>query len=77
MATINDDEPAFPRSGHECQPQSGMTLRDYFASKALCGMLSDQRDGSYVNTREPEQIAATAYKLADAMLAERAKEQGQ
>lgn len=48
----------------------GMTLRDYFAAKAMAAIVSA--------TAEPEIIAASifardAYELADAMLAERAK----
>ena len=49
-------------------PTTGMTLRDYFAAKAMQGMLT--RPGS-VN---PKEDAAFAYTLADAMLAERSKQ---
>ena len=44
----------------------GMTLRDYFAAKALIGW----RDCSSTTY---EQDAQAAYAMADAMLAERAK----
>lgn len=48
---------------------SQMTLRDYFAAKALPGMVS-----STLNAENyADHIAAAAYILADAMLAERAK----
>lgn len=47
---------------------TGMTLRDYFAGKALAGMLAD----SNMNHPAPK-CAALSYALADAMLAERAK----
>ncbi len=48
---------------------NGMTLRDYFAAKAMQGMSSipqtlDEKD---------ENLARWAYNMADAMLAERAK----
>ena len=52
---------------------SGMTLRDYFASKALVGVMSNDNhawvlDGhkNYTNG-----FAKVAYAIADAMLAER------
>lgn len=41
---------------------TGMTLRDYFAAKALQGLLASET----VATREV--FAAGAYKMADAML---------
>ena len=58
-----NNTPAFPVSfkwGDELQPYNGMTLRDYFAAKALpqCFAVSTTTD-----------IAAKeAYKMADAML---------
>ncbi|ESS41333.1 hypothetical protein SY91_02154 [Burkholderia cenocepacia] len=60
---------------------AGMTLRDYFAAKALAGMLaeplSDDIDPSSIfftpnfdkeNAQPGDRIAAAAYVLADAML---------
>lgn len=63
--------PAFPvSSDNYAHPDStGMTLRDYFAAKALQGICAApehlDRIGSFKNA------AATAYELADAMLAAR------
>jgi len=60
--------PAFPKTPFVeiGTPQNGMTLRDYFAAKALQAYMSDtslQWDG------ERYQIAANAaYRLADYML---------
>ena len=47
----------------------GMTLRDYFAAKAMQGMCAEgsYREDSYDN------LAAWAYKQADAMLEQRNK----
>lgn len=46
----------------------GVTTRDYFAAKALQGLLADP------NLLAPrEEFAQRAYELADAMLAERSK----
>lgn len=41
----------------------GMTLRDYFAAKAMAGMIADPTD-----TNEAHTIAERAYHYADAML---------
>lgn len=59
---------AFPDRG-----APGMSLRDYFAAKAMQGLLAGPcgRDG--VPSREWIDVVAPAYKLADAMLAERVK----
>jgi hypothetical protein len=62
-----DLEPAFARPHSEDKDfihfsQSGMTLRDYFAAKAMQGMM--------VNVEEPvcTYIAKQSYAMADAML---------
>ncbi len=69
---------AFPRAGHEWEQmswvpapaQNGMTLRDYFAAKAMQGMLSS---GNLPKTISDADIAECTYNLADAML--KAREQ--
>ena len=68
--------PAFPMLGHmedgefEADTQfMGMTLRDYFAAKAMAAYLAAARG----NPPEPETTAECAYFMADAMLAERNK----
>jgi hypothetical protein len=43
----------------------GMTLRDYFAAKAMQAMLAHPNSS---DTAGPESYAAAAYKMADAML---------
>jgi hypothetical protein len=45
--------------------QNGMTLRDYFAAKALQGMLAS---GNLPKTMPDADLAECAYALADAML---------
>ena len=62
--------PAFPHdAGADFYERTGMTLRDYFAAKALQGICASpehlDRTGSFKNAAE------TAYELADAMLAAR------
>jgi hypothetical protein len=47
------------------QMANGMTLRDYFAAKAMQGMVNY---GPWSDNHDRMQIAGCAYKLADAML---------
>ncbi|MGE6564384.1 hypothetical protein ACQKF2_16640 [Pseudomonas hunanensis] len=54
----------------------GMELRDYFAAKALQGLLAwpgDEASGSYHSNSDPAHTASMAYEYADAMLAARVK----
>ncbi len=61
---INTGGPAFP-DPHINGDGKGMTLRDYFAAKALSSVIA--------NGSTFESIAINAYRIADAMIAERAK----
>lgn len=63
--------PAFPRD-HASDGHNGMTLRDYFAAKAMHGMLS-RAVMKGVNPVTDVEYAELAYQMADAMLAERSK----
>jgi hypothetical protein len=64
------NEPAFPNEGFNGwgKPFEGMTLRDYFAAKAMQGIIFN--DGDFLDARygSPENIAVAAYHMADAML---------
>lgn len=51
---------------------SGMTLRDYLAAAAMTGLARSYATGE-VDDYLPQFVAQDAYKLADAMLAEREK----
>jgi hypothetical protein len=53
------------------QPQEGMTLRHYFAAKAMQALLTDSEWRRVVGMNE---IALFAYKMADAMLETREEE---
>ena len=57
------DEKAFPNP--HLRDDSGMTLRDYFAARALQGMLAS---GNLPKTMPDADIAECSYNLADAML---------
>ena len=71
MSKINNGGPAFPIPLNEGQPYQGhshcdgMTLRDYFAAKAMQGMFAS---GVLTNKDTDEKIAQDAYAQADAML---------
>ena len=55
--------PAFPLDGDCCDV--GMTLRDYFAAKAMQGLLAS---GIECGPDDVASVVASAYILADAML---------
>ena len=65
MSDKNTGGPAFPFKG-AINDSSGMTLRDYFAAKAMQGLCAN---GGVV----ADDMAKAAYILADAML--KAREQ--
>ena len=88
MSAANNGGPAFPsdelfQGAPVCPQFHGMTLRDYFAAKALNGICAsfsdnDAREMTLQNAiaaecMPKEQVAFAAYEYADAMLAERAK----
>ena len=63
-------EPAFPIVGSAQDNQfNGMTLRDYFAAKALAAMLSNSdKEGANRGAQGLEVFPVYAYEWADAML---------
>ena len=63
----NDGGPAFPVHYEIDSRREGMTLRDYFAAKAMEAMLRCVSDAG------ENDLAGASYDMADAMLAERAK----
>ena len=67
-------ERAFPVTDRNAGPASGgMTLRDYFAARALQGILSSPDGGP----DDWQRVADAAYYAADAMMAARErKEEG-
>jgi len=62
-------EPAFPNNDPH-GPQ-GMSLRDWFAGQAIMGLCADPSNHKLFDG--PDEAAANAYVIADAMLAERSK----
>lgn len=75
---INTGGPAFPVPGLSnlpndqfIWPETGMTLRDYFAAKAMQGMWASDTDKWQWLVGTPEGLASraqNAYAMADAML---------
>ena len=77
---INTGGPAFPRAPFEyidngigldwaVREQSGMTLRDYFAAKALPSILApNPSTGQYAQIDDFPACAVVAYAMADAMI---------
>ena len=69
------DEYAFPQGEHGAR-LGGMTLRDYFAAKAMAALISTAGGPCVIGLGGCEPATASAaYKIADAMLAEREKSQ--
>lgn len=60
-----DGGPAFPTYTHaQRSAVEGMTLRDYFAAKAMHGLMTNKM----YDTRTPEELTFKAYTWADLML---------
>ena len=69
---MNTGGPAFPIPSEEC---AGMTLRDYFAAKAMQALINSDEwrenmsNGDATMGYDPSEFTAiAAYELADAML---------
>lgn len=62
MSNTNTGGTAFPC--HSIAMHEGMTLRDYFAAKAMAGICASGPTSEWSNTR----LATEAYEIADAML---------
>jgi hypothetical protein len=62
-----NNPPAFPLSGDWSQiKEKGMTLRDYFAAKAMQELMTYKDRPIYL--RPVDEVAIDAYEMADAML---------
>ena len=82
---MKDGGPAFPvecyfengeikhriQTGNRSGWTTGMSLRDYFAGQAVAQLVTRTRDRQFVHSTD--EMAAQAYEIADAMLAEREK----
>jgi hypothetical protein len=73
MSEIKSGGPAFPSPKNALDPAGpigGMTLRDYFAAKAMQGAFNSPIESS---AEGKDYIAMHAYKMADAMLKARSQ----
>lgn len=73
--TNNTGGPAFPQGkgiGDVWVSEGGVTMRDYFAAKAMQSIISRINSAQYHHIGA-ETMASDAYAFADAMLKERSK----
>ncbi|HBW9592032.1 TPA: hypothetical protein RFM78_003436 [Klebsiella pneumoniae subsp. pneumoniae] len=70
MSKENNGGPAYPTQGYE-----GLTVRDYFAAKAMQGWLASYPESEQhpVATHRENMVAELSYLMADAMLKAREK----
>lgn len=80
MSNIDNGGPAFPTNYNYRANEHGMTMRDYFAAKAICGLLANSEpdaDSEMVRRENYNEycklFAESAYEMADAMLKARKK----
>lgn len=74
MTDKPENPPAFPLPDAAAYQYGGMTLRDYFAGKALPSVMHlCARDTLAPAESITQSFARKAYEIADAMLAERVK----
>jgi hypothetical protein len=67
MSKTNTGGRAFPlvSDTYSAVRSEGMTLRDYFAAKAIQGMFAS---GNLPKSVQDDELASVAYEFADAML---------
>lgn len=68
MNTQDNGGPAFPASHnayHPTESHDGMTLRDYFAAKAMQSIIATPKPGLNLGA---DGTASISYEMADAML---------
>jgi hypothetical protein len=67
-------EPAFPVTGYS-PDFNGMTLRDYFAARAMQGLIAHEQKASHLSGANigdfDARVAFAAYRYADAMMSRR------
>lgn len=72
-ADMDNKEPAFPVVYAEGDFDRGMTLRDYFAAKALQGILASSTEWSDVSWNACKSIVVDSFNIADVMMKAREK----
>ena len=83
MSAWDGGGPAFPGQWYDRdsngevvvrESYQGASLRDYFAAKAMQAVIEGEYHKPLGSMASDENVAITAYQLADAMLAQREKE---
>lgn len=77
-SNINTNHPAFPVQAYpgdsvnqRVRPNTGMSMRDYFAAQAMNGILANPEE--FGESAPLKDIADFAFKMANAMLERREK----
>jgi len=70
--------PAFPAMHYDlADNEHGLTMRDYFAAKAMTGLIAHEQKASHLSGANigdfDERVAFAAYRYADAMMSRREK----
>jgi len=74
MINTNTGGPAFPVNQQlpegmaNLTPETGMTLRDYFAAKAMQALITSRHTDYENGWYDEAMVAASAYDMAEAML---------
>jgi hypothetical protein len=69
MINTNTGGPAFPVHADERNiTRYGMTLRDYFAAKAMQALITSRHTDYENGWYDEAMVAASAYDMADAMM---------
>jgi hypothetical protein len=71
MTTKNDGGPAFPCKAYTGLMQEGISIRDYFAAKAMQAYVQQELIRCKSGQSVDESLAQMSYEVADAMLAAR------
>jgi hypothetical protein len=71
-----NNEPAFPAMHYDlADNEHGLTMRDYFAAKAMQGLIAHEEQASRLSSANigdfDERVAFAAYRYADAMMERR------
>ena len=69
MKAFPSTEPIYRDNIVGVKESTGMDLRDYFAAKALQGLLTTVKDEQWL----PQEVAEVCYEVADSMMKAREK----
>ena len=70
----NSEQPAFPNTGCCDETDCGLSKREYFAAKAMQGLLANQYTNGASTYPDVKEVSTISIKYADDLLAELEKE---